>query len=57
MTTASLCSIAFATAAMTKAFLISFKRGALGEGRCFAHQSFTRSALIVSFGPTMRLTA
>jgi hypothetical protein len=31
--------------------------GALGEGRCFAHQSLTRSALIVSFGPTMRLTA
>ena len=34
-----------------------FMRGALGEGRCFAHQSLTRSALIVSFGPTMRLTA
>jgi hypothetical protein len=29
----------------------------LGEDRCLAHQSFTRSALIVSFGPTMRLTA
>jgi hypothetical protein len=29
----------------------------LGEDRCFAHQSFTRSAVIVSFGPTMRLTA
>jgi hypothetical protein len=29
----------------------------LGEGRCFAHQFFTRSAVIVSFGPTMRLTA
>src|SRR5262249_27179892 len=24
---------------------------------CLVHQSFTRSALIVSFGPTMRLTA
>jgi hypothetical protein len=29
----------------------------LSWGRCFAHQSLTRSAVIVSFGPTMRLTA
>jgi DNA-binding XRE family transcriptional regulator len=35
---------------------VSLSHCVLGE-RYFAHQSFTRPALIVSFGPTMRLTA
>jgi hypothetical protein len=44
-------------AAQSPVRISEFEDCIVGEGRCFAHQSLTRSAVMVSFGPTMRLTA